>query len=127
MWPDIVTPTLAARAAFVNPDGNATALTLDGGGFRSVFFTFPFEGLPADGRLEVMRRILNWFGPLRASTFAVDRAVARPGDDAGLRPDRGEPGPGDGHGVGHQHPAGGAGDGPGQPERRGLRRRRRGR
>ena len=79
-WPDIVTPTIQAGAAFLNPDGQPTSLTLDGGTFRSVFFTFPFEGLPSDAGTEIMRRILAWFGPLRASTFVADKAAAQPGD-----------------------------------------------
>jgi uncharacterized repeat protein (TIGR01451 family) len=78
-WPDVVTPTLAARAAFVNSDGAATSLSVDGGSFRSVFFSFPYEGLPIDARNEVLRRILTWFQPVHASTFAVDRAEAPPG------------------------------------------------
>jgi uncharacterized repeat protein (TIGR01451 family) len=77
-WPDVVTPTAAARVAFVNQDGLPTSLTLDGDGFRSVFFTFPYEGLPVGARNEVLRRILAWFQPVHASTFAVDRAVAAP-------------------------------------------------
>ncbi len=80
MWPDIVTPTTKALTAFVNPRGAATSLTLDGGGFRTAFLTFPLEGLPLDGRAEVLRRTLTWFGPARASTFAVDRAAASGGD-----------------------------------------------
>jgi uncharacterized repeat protein (TIGR01451 family) len=77
-WPDVITPTAAARVAFVNQAGQPTSLTLDGGGFRSVFFTYPYEGLPTDARNEVLRRILAWFQPVHASTFAVDRAEAAP-------------------------------------------------
>ena len=62
--------------AFVNQDARPTSLTLDGDGLRSVFFTFPYEGLPVGARNEVLRRILAWFQPVHACTLAVDRAVA---------------------------------------------------
>lgn len=79
-WADIVTPTAAASIAFLNANGDPTALTLDGGAFKTVFFSFPFEGLPAAGRSAVLRRIIRWFDPLAASTFSVDRSRAAPGD-----------------------------------------------
>jgi uncharacterized repeat protein (TIGR01451 family) len=53
---------------------------MDQGTFKTVFFSFPFEGLPPAGRNQVMRRIVAWFDPLRASTFTVDRLVSQPGD-----------------------------------------------
>jgi len=79
-WTDIVTPTAAARTAFLNKTGSPTAVTIDQGTFKTVFFSFPFEGLPPAGRNEVLRRIVTWFDPLRASTFTVDRLVSQPGD-----------------------------------------------
>ncbi len=72
---DGLTPTPSARAAFVGQDRQIVGVTLDAPDhtFRTAFFAFPFEALPAPGATEVASRLVPWLSPLGASSLAVDR------------------------------------------------------
>lgn len=59
-YSDEVFPDDAARPAFLNDRGNPSAITYEGGNFRTVFFAFPFDALPAAGATAVMHRVLDW-------------------------------------------------------------------
>lgn len=58
---DIVNPTAGAEVAFVGNAGNA-AVSLDTGNFRTTFWGFPFEAIPAEHRSSVMATLLAWCG-----------------------------------------------------------------
>jgi hypothetical protein len=59
-YSDEVFPDDAARPAFLNDRGKPSAITYEGADFRTVFFAFPFDALPASGATAVMNRVLDW-------------------------------------------------------------------
>ncbi|MDO8672266.1 MAG: S8 family serine peptidase [Dehalococcoidia bacterium] len=79
-WSDEVTPRPLASASFLNIHGVPTGLeNLDGAGRgRTVFYSFPFEGLAPEAGKAVMDRIV---GRALSTDLKVDKAGARVGDE----------------------------------------------
>lgn len=80
---DGLTAQPAAQAAFVGQDGQVAGVTLDGPAhaFRTAFFAFPYEALPATGATEVASRLIAWLSPLGTSSLAVDLTNAAGGQN----------------------------------------------
>ncbi len=58
-WSDVVNPDDTAGNAFVGNVGNA-AVYKDSGVYRTTFWGFPFEAIPAADRTEVMQVVVDW-------------------------------------------------------------------
>jgi hypothetical protein len=62
---DRISPAVGASLAFSGNTGTPpeAAIYKDGGTYRTVFFGFPWEAIPAANRNAVMQRVLDWFAP----------------------------------------------------------------
>jgi uncharacterized repeat protein (TIGR01451 family) len=79
-WSDTVVPVPGAGVPIRDQNRKAIGLARQDGGYRTVFFSFPFEVLPENVRPVVMERVVGWLSWLGRSTFASDRVAALPGD-----------------------------------------------
>ena len=62
-YSDPITPDGTAEVAFVGNNANNAAIDKDSGVYRTSFWTYPFEALPAGADQEaVMQHILDWCG-----------------------------------------------------------------
>jgi uncharacterized repeat protein (TIGR01451 family) len=66
----------AGMAAGVANSNSPQANTL----YRTLFFGFPFEKLPAESRAPLMNSIIGWLSDLGDSTFAVDQSSSNGSD-----------------------------------------------
>jgi hypothetical protein len=65
-YSDRISPTATALLAFSGNQGTPpqAAISKDNGVYKTVFFGFPWEAIPAAGdRQAVMQRVLDWFTP----------------------------------------------------------------
>lgn len=66
---DGVIPAAGAMEELYDPRGWAIGLTNLGADWKTAFFAFPFEALPAEARPGVMDRTVGWLSWLGGSTF----------------------------------------------------------
>jgi uncharacterized repeat protein (TIGR01451 family) len=76
---DAVVPAPEVAVPFRDQERRPIAVARQGGGYRTVFFTFPFETLPEAGRAEVMERVVGWLSWLGGSTFAANKGAVTDG------------------------------------------------
>ncbi len=79
-WSDAVLPALDATVTFRDQHHNPIALARGESGYKTVFFSYPFEALPPAGRGQVMERVVGWLNWLGGSTFTANRRAISPGD-----------------------------------------------
>jgi len=72
-WSDVLTPTIASETAFLGDHGYPVAVAHQGNGFRTIFFSFPFEALDESAAQATMERIIGWLSRLGTSTLSADR------------------------------------------------------
>ena len=72
---DGLMPSEHSRAFLWHDQGMAAGTATAGAGWRSVFWGFPAEALPASERAYLLDRAIGWLGDLGESTFVVDRRV----------------------------------------------------
>jgi uncharacterized repeat protein (TIGR01451 family) len=78
-WSDALTPTVASEVAFRGDDQMPIGLAHAGQGYRTVYFSFPFETLDAAGGERVMERVIGWLSWLGKSEMSSDPSVAASG------------------------------------------------
>lgn len=76
---DAVLPAPDVPILFRDHERRPIALSNLAEGYKTVFFSFPFEALPEAGRPEVMERIVGWLSWLGNSTFSAHRQAVLPG------------------------------------------------
>jgi uncharacterized repeat protein (TIGR01451 family) len=79
-WSDAVVPIPSLAVSFREQERRAIGLARQGKGYRTVFFSFPFEALPETARTETMERVVGWLNWLGGSTVASDRSAVSSGD-----------------------------------------------
>ncbi|MDY7078689.1 MAG: S8 family serine peptidase [Chloroflexota bacterium] len=79
-WSDSIVPLPGVAVAFRDQERQSIALARQAAGYRTVFFSFPYETLLEAGRVEAMERIVGWLSWLGGSTFTVNQGAATPGD-----------------------------------------------
>jgi uncharacterized repeat protein (TIGR01451 family) len=79
-WSDALVPTPGTTIPFRDEERRAIALARQGDGYRTTFFSFPYEALPEEDRPEVIGRVVGWLSWLGGSTFTSDRIAASGGD-----------------------------------------------
>jgi uncharacterized repeat protein (TIGR01451 family) len=79
-WSDAVVPIPGLAASFREQEHRAIGLARQGEGYRTVFFSFPFEALPETARTETMERVVGWLSWLGGSTVTSDRSAVSSGD-----------------------------------------------
>jgi len=81
-WSDALVPAPDTAVSFRDQERRPIALARHrpGADYRTIFFSFPFETLPASGRPEVLGRAVGWLSWLGSSTFVADRDVVSGGD-----------------------------------------------
>jgi len=79
-WSDAVVPAPGDAVPFREQEQRPIALARQEGGYKTSFFSFPFETLPEAGRAEVMERVVGWLSWLGSSTFTADRGATSGGD-----------------------------------------------
>jgi uncharacterized repeat protein (TIGR01451 family) len=81
-WSDALVPAPGTAVPFRDQERRPIALARHRADvdYRTIFFSFPFETLPAPGRAEVMERAVGWLSWLGSSTFVTDRDVVSGGD-----------------------------------------------
>jgi uncharacterized repeat protein (TIGR01451 family) len=90
-WSDSVLPTPGTQVAFRGQHGQPGAVTREGAceaapascRWRTAFFAFPFETLPASVRPALISRLVGWLSWLGRSDLGADRTVAHVGDQVG--------------------------------------------
>ncbi|MDX9954421.1 MAG: S8 family serine peptidase [Anaerolineae bacterium] len=81
-WSDALEPSRAASIAARGQSGQPVALSATGvasGTWRTLFYAFPLETLPASTRVKALERGVGWLSPLGASHWRVDPAAPQPG------------------------------------------------
>ncbi|MCR4407174.1 MAG: S8 family serine peptidase [Anaerolineae bacterium] len=78
-WSDAITPTLSSETAFLGDHGYPVAVAHQGDGFRTVFFSFPFEALDEAAAQLTMERVIGWLSWLGTSTFSADHTPVASG------------------------------------------------
>ena len=61
-YSDIFNPAANAELAFIGNNGNGAAIAKDSGVYKTTFWGYPFEALPAGDRGVVMQTTLSWCG-----------------------------------------------------------------
>ena len=79
-WSDAITPTISSETAFLGDHGFPVAVAHQGNGFRTVFFSFPFEALDEAAAQVTMERVIGWLSWLGLSTFNADRTPVASGN-----------------------------------------------
>jgi len=81
-WSDAVMPAPGTAIPFRDQEHRPIALARQNleKGYRTVFFSFPFEALLQAGRAEVMKRVIGWLSWLGSSSFTADRGAISSGD-----------------------------------------------
>jgi uncharacterized repeat protein (TIGR01451 family) len=79
-WSDAVVPIPGLAVSFREQEHRAIGLARQGEGYRTVFFSFPFEALPETARTETMERVVGWLSWLGGSTVTSDRSAVSSGD-----------------------------------------------
>jgi uncharacterized repeat protein (TIGR01451 family) len=87
-WSDGLLPAYGGQVAFRGQHGQPSAVTREGACadshpsclWRSAFFAFPFETLPASMRATLMSRLVGWLSWLGGSELQADREVVQVGD-----------------------------------------------
>jgi uncharacterized repeat protein (TIGR01451 family) len=80
-WSDAVVPIPGLAVSFREQEHRAIGLARQGEGYRTVFFSFPFEALPETARTETMERVVGWLNWLGSSTVTSDRSSVSSGDE----------------------------------------------
>ncbi|MBN1920931.1 MAG: S8 family serine peptidase [Anaerolineae bacterium] len=81
-WSDALEPSRAASIAARGQLGQPVALSATGvasGTWRTLFYAFPLEALPASTRVKALERGVGWLSPLGASHWRVEPAMPQPG------------------------------------------------
>ena len=79
-WSDAVVPAPGAAVPFRDQGRRPIAVARQELDRRTLFFSFPFETLPEEGRGEVIERAVGWLSWLGRSTFTAGRAAVSGGD-----------------------------------------------
>ena len=78
-WSDAITPTVSSEAAFLGDHGCPVGVAHQGSGFRTVFFSFPFEALDGAAAQATMEQVIGWLSRLGTSTLHADRTPVASG------------------------------------------------
>jgi len=76
---DALVPAPGTAVVFRELEHRPIALSNRTDGYKTLFFSFPFEALPEAGRTGVMERVIGWLSWLGDSTFSADRQTVLPG------------------------------------------------
>jgi uncharacterized repeat protein (TIGR01451 family) len=79
-WSDALRFSAAARPAFWGQHGQPVALTLQQGPWKTAFFAFPLETMPAADLASLLGQAVGWLSPLGDSALAAKPTTARAGD-----------------------------------------------
>jgi len=77
---DALRPVPGAQIAWWGQHGQPPALSMAQGPWRTAFYAFALEALPAEGLVQALGRTLDWLSPLGDSSLSMGRRVAAPGE-----------------------------------------------
>lgn len=80
-WSDALRATDQAQPAFWGQHGQPVALNLAQGPWKTTYFAFSLEALPAADMARVLGRAVGWLSPLGDSSLEVDRRTAGQGQE----------------------------------------------
>ncbi len=80
-WSDALRATDQAQPAFWGQHGQPVALNLAQGPWKTTYFAFSLEALPAADMARVLGRAVGWLSPLGDSSLEVDRRAAGQGQE----------------------------------------------
>ncbi len=79
-WSDAVWPMPDVAISFRDHEYRPVALANRVEDYKTLFFSFPFETLPEEGRVEALERAVGWLSWLGESTIRADRPTVSGGE-----------------------------------------------
>jgi len=79
-WSDAVWPAADVVVSFRDQERRPVTLAHRGADYKTLFFSFPFETLPEEGRVETLERAVGWLSWLGESIIRANRETVSAGE-----------------------------------------------